>query len=67
VPGITDHAFENLAPSDLMIARTRLGVYRPRTRQGRHRSTLRRRSGDLHRRAQRRFRRRRKDRLARRL
>ena len=28
MPGITDHAFENLAPSDLMIARTRRRLLR---------------------------------------
>jgi phthalate 4,5-dioxygenase len=67
--GITDHAFENLAPSDLMIARTPAApiARRPRPRQGRHRSALRRRAGDLHCSTQRGLRDRHKDRLARRL
>jgi hypothetical protein len=63
--GITDHGFENLAPSDLMIARTRrrlLRAARAFAKDGWFR--LASTSRDLHRRAQRRFPRRRKDRLA---
>ena len=66
---ITDHDFENLGPSDIMIARTRRRLLRAarELQKGQHRAARRRQSRRLHQRPERRLPRRHQDQLARRL